>query len=154
LKAVSTATSSLRTLAAIGLQALLVFAIIATILFALSPMSKPASLLAGTGQAFAGKVSYSPTLDVKWPQAALSVNSTDPTPYSVVGCGYNSAYGGVTVVVHSPEAVSFSGGMPDPDTGCISVGTFYTQGSGHYDIDAYQTMRKKSTLVASTSFDL
>ena len=46
-----------------------------------------------------------------------------------------------------------SGGMPDAN-GCISVGTFYTQGTGHYEIDAYQTTKNKQTVVASTSFDL
>jgi hypothetical protein len=75
------------------------------------------------------------------------------TPYVVAGCGYSSSYGGVTVVVHSPEAISFAGQIPDGN-GCISLSNFSTQGPGHYEVDAYQQMRNKSSLVASTSFDL
>jgi hypothetical protein len=75
------------------------------------------------------------------------------TPYLVSGCGYDSSYGGVTIVVQSPEAISFSGQMPDAN-GCISLSNFSTQGAGHYQIDAYQQIRKKSSIVASRSFDL
>jgi hypothetical protein len=60
---------------------------------------------------------------------------------------------GVTVVVHSPEAISFAGQLPDAN-GCISVSNFWTQGAGHYQVDAYQTVRKRDVIVASTSFDL
>jgi hypothetical protein len=109
-------------------------------------------LIAGT--AFAGKASYTPTLSVAWPETLSAQDaSSNPTPYRVVGCGYNPAYGGVTVVVTSPESISFSGGMPDAD-GCISVGTWYTQGAGHYDVEAFQQVHRKSTEVASTAFDL
>jgi hypothetical protein len=76
------------------------------------------------------------------------------TPYTVSGCGYDSSYGGVSVVVYSPEAISFAGQNPDAN-GCISLSNFSTQGAGHYEIDAYQQIRPhKSSLVASTSFDL
>jgi hypothetical protein len=34
------------------------------------------------------------------------------------------------------------------------LSNFATQGSGRYEIDAYQTIHNKATLVASTSFDL
>jgi hypothetical protein len=69
----------------------------------------------------------------------------------VSGCGYGTA--GVTVVVHSPEAISFAGQTPDAN-GCISVLNFSTQGAGHYAVDAYQQLRNKSSRVASMSFDL
>jgi hypothetical protein len=76
------------------------------------------------------------------------------TPYVVSGCGYNGSYGGVTVVVHSPEAISFAGQLPDAN-GCISVSNFSTQGAGHYQIDAYQQVHpNKSSIVASTTFVL
>jgi hypothetical protein len=74
------------------------------------------------------------------------------TAYVVKGCGYAKGVG-VTVVVHSPEAISFAGQVADAD-GCISVKNFSTQGPGHYDLEAWQQVRNKSKVVASTSFDL
>ncbi len=109
-----------------------------------------------TTSAFAARPhSYAPTLSVDWPAfSSLSTSEgTSSTNYIVAGCGYNSSYGGVTIVVHSPAAISFAGGMPDAQ-GCISVANFWTQGAGHYQIDAWQTMGKKDAIVASTSFDL
>src|SRR5262249_29886781 len=96
--------------------------------------------------------SYSPSLSVRWP-ATSTANSPSGTFYTIAGCGYNSSYGGVTVVVTSPYAVSSAGQMPDSN-GCISLSNFDTLGPGHYEIDAYQTIKNKSTLVASTSFGL
>jgi hypothetical protein len=100
---------------------------------------------------------YTPTLDIAFSStfAATTTSESMPyaTPYLVSGCGYDSSYGGVTIVVHSPEAISFSGQMPDAN-GCISLSNFSTQGAGHYQIDAYQQIRKKSSIVASRSFDL
>ena len=95
---------------------------------------------------------YSPTLSVTWPTAA-GTGAASGTPYVVSGCGYDSSYGGVTIVVQSPQAVAFAGQMPD-STGCISLSNFSTQGPGHYEIDAWQALRNKSVIVASTSFDL
>ena len=97
-----------------------------------------------------------PTLDVSF-STLTSVSTTTPTslpyatPYLISGCGYGTV--GVTIVVHSPEAISFAGQTPDAD-GCISVSNFSTQGAGHYEVDAYQQLRHKSSLVASMSFDL
>jgi hypothetical protein len=97
-----------------------------------------------------------PTLDVSFP-TLTSVSTTTgtsvpyATPYVVSGCGYGTA--GVTVVVHSPEAISFAGQTPDAN-GCVSVLNFSTQGAGHYAVDAYQQVRNKSSRVASMSFDL
>jgi hypothetical protein len=113
-----------------------------------------AGLVAST--ALAGKPSSnSPSLDVSFPtlaSASITSGTSVPytTPYVVSGCGYGAA--GVTVVVHSPEAISFAGQIPVD--GCISVSNFSTQGPGHYEIDAYQQLRNKSSIVASKSFDL
>jgi hypothetical protein len=154
MRAVSATASGVRHIVGVSLQAFLILAIIATLLLALSPVYKPAGFLAGTGAAQAGRASYSPTLQVIWPESLSALDASgDPTPYRVSGCGFNAAYGGVTIVVTSPESISFSGGMPNAD-GCISVGTWYTQGGGHYDIDAFQQVPRKSTRVASTEFDL
>jgi hypothetical protein len=104
--------------------------------------------------AFAAKPApYSPTLYFSGlPTLASTSSSTTSTNYVVAGCGYDSSYGGVTIVVHTPVAISFAGGVPD--AGCISVSNFWTQGSGHYQVDAFQTIGKKDVLVASNGFDL
>jgi hypothetical protein len=103
--------------------------------------------------AFAGRSSYSPTLGVSWPSGAAPTTNSSGTFFVVSGCGYSASLGGVTVSVTSPYAVSSSGQLPDSN-GCISLSNFDTLGSGHYVVSAYQTMKKKLTLVASTSFDV
>lgn len=109
--------------------------------------------LMASSTAFAAKPSsYSPTLGVFWPAVASTITSTPNTPYVISGCNYDSSLGGVTVVVYSPTAAAFAGQMPDAN-GCISLSNFSTQGAGHYLIYAYQTIKGKSTLVATTSFD-
>lgn len=88
------------------------------------------------------------------PTATINGSSVPyATPYVVSGCGYDVANGGVTVVVHSPEAISFAGQVPDSN-GCISVSNFSTQGAGSYEVDAYQKLHNKSSLMASTAFTL
>lgn len=109
-----------------------------------------AALAAAT--AFAAKPSsYSPTLGVSWPLAAAGTSSSSSTPYVVSGCGYDASLGGVTVVVYTPVSASFGGQLPD-GAGCISVSNFSTQGAGSYRIEAWQHVRNKDVLVASTSF--
>jgi hypothetical protein len=105
------------------------------------------------GPAGAARSSYSPTLGVSWPLGAATTANSSGTFYEVSGCGYNASLGGVTVSVTSPYAVSSAGQMPDSN-GCISLSNFDTLGSGHYVVNAYQTMKRKLTLVASTSFDV
>src|SRR6266516_825788 len=104
----------------------------------------------GAGSASAAPAS-SPTLSVTFASATINGSLPYATPYVVSGCGY--AASGVTVVVHSPEAISFAGQMPDA-SGCISLTNFSTQGPGHYQLDAWQHVGKKDVVVASTSFDL
>jgi hypothetical protein len=115
------------------------------------------AVLFGPASAYGAKPSgssYAPTLAVSMPLAAASTSSaTLNMDYLVSGCGYSSSYGAVTIVVHSPTAVSWAGQMPDSN-GCISLTNFAAQSAGHYQIDAYQTTRNRSTVVASTSFDL
>jgi hypothetical protein len=107
------------------------------------------------GAAFGAKPgSSSATLYVSGlPAASTSSSVSYGTPYTVKGCGYSAANGGVTVVVHSPEAISFAGQLPDAN-GCISVTNFSTQGPGHYQLDAWQHVGKRDVDLASTSFDL
>jgi hypothetical protein len=105
--------------------------------------------------AFAGKPSSpSPTLSVSFPPSASASTATSSmpygTPYVVSGCGYTSY---VTIVVTSPEAIAVTGQTPDA-SGCLSVTNFSTQGPGHYKIEAWEQLRNKSSIVASTDFDV
>lgn len=107
--------------------------------------------LAGKGRN-GGSGASSPTLNVVWPYLGANTSgSSTPVPYVISGCGYNAANGGVTIVVHSPESVSFSGQIPGAD-GCISLANWSTQGTGSYTVDAWQTIGKKDVKVATTSF--
>jgi hypothetical protein len=112
-----------------------------------------AVLVVVAGTASAGRSTA--TLSVSFGDATASA-TTGSVPYGtgyvVSGCGYAKGVG-VTVVVHSPEAISFAG-QPADANGCISVSNFSTQGAGHYDLDAWQKVNNKSKVVASTSFDL
>jgi hypothetical protein len=111
-------------------------------------------LVASVAHAAGPKSAYSPTLKVTFAaQASTTGDGSTPDPYVVSGCGYDSSFGGVTIVVHSPVAISFAGQIPDGD-GCIAVTNFSTQGPGHYDVDAFQTIHRKSKVVASTGFDV
>ena len=111
-------------------------------------------LIVGSAHAVGHRDRYAPTLDVSFGTNALTSTgeAVYGTQYIVSGCGYDGSLGGVTVVVHSPEAISFAGQLPVD--GCISLSNFSTQGPGHYDVDAYQKVHGKSKIVSSTSFDL
>ena len=101
----------------------------------------------------AAKPSSGPTLSVTWPLAAASTNgSSTPygTPFTVSGCGYGSTY--TSVVVRSPEALSFAG--QSPSNGCVSFSNFSTNAPGSYRVDAYQDVHGHSALVASTTFSV
>jgi hypothetical protein len=93
--------------------------------------------------------SYAPTLHTS---LDATYSAPSETPYVVSGCGYNSNYGGVTIVVHSPVAVAFAGQIPTD--GCVSLTNFATQGPGSYRLEAWQHVRNKDVVVASTSFTL
>ena len=97
----------------------------------------------------AAKPSSGPTLSVSFQFASVSGSSMPyGTPFTVSGCGYGSAY--TSVVVHSPEALSFAG--QSPSNGCVSFSNFSTNAPGSYRVDAYQEVHGHSALVASTTF--
>jgi hypothetical protein len=97
----------------------------------------------------AAKPSSGPTLSVTFQFASLSGSSMPyGTQFTVSGCGYGSTY--TSVVVRSPEAVSFAG--QSPSGGCISFSNFSTNAPGQYRVDAYQQVHGHSALVASTTF--
>jgi len=93
--------------------------------------------------------SSGPTLSVSFPFARVSSSSMPyGTPFVVSGCGYGSSY--TSVVVRSPEALSFAG--QSPSSGCVSFSNFSTNAPGSYRVDAYQEVHGHSALVASTTF--
>ena len=97
----------------------------------------------------AAKPSSGPTLSVTFQFASVSGSSMPyGTPFFVSGCGYGSTY--TSVVVHSPEALSFAG--QSPSNGCVSFSNFSTNAPGQYEVDAYQDVHGHSSLVASTKF--
>ena len=110
--------------------------------------------LVTAASAFAGKPSSSsPTLTVSFPQLATTTSGTAyGTPFVISGCGYGSTY--TSVVVTSPEALSFAGQSPDAN-GCISFDNFSTNQHGQYQVDAYQQdSRGHSRVVASMTFSV
>lgn len=104
----------------------------------------------GSGNSSSPKA-YSPSLSVTWPLRLTS--DTDTVPYVIEGCGYDASYGVVTVVVYTPVAVAWTAREPD-SSGCISVSNFSTQGTGHYSIQARQSVKNRDVVVASTDFDV
>jgi hypothetical protein len=97
----------------------------------------------------AAKPSAGPTLSVTFQTAGVTGSSMPyGTPFVVSGCGYGTAY--TSVVVRSPEALSFAG--QSPSGGCISFSNFSTNAAGSYEVDAYQDVHGHSTIVAKTTF--
>jgi len=99
-----------------------------------------------------GNLNYSPSLSVSWPLAAATAESTS-TPYVIQGCGYDPSYGLVTIVDYTPISAGWTGRMPDA-SGCISVPNWSTLGPGTYRFEAWQHVRNKDVVVASTDFTL
>lgn len=97
--------------------------------------------------------SSGPTLSVSFSLASASVNGSSMpygTPFVVSGCGYGSTY--TSVVVRSPEALSFAG--QSPSDGCVSFSNFSTNAPGQYEVDAYQDVHGHSSLLAKTTFNV
>ena len=95
--------------------------------------------------------SSGPTLSVTFTLASASGSGPSMpygTPFVVSGCGYGSTY--TSVVVRSPEALSFAG--QSPSGGCVKFENFSTNAPGQYQVDAYQDVHGHSSLVASTKF--
>ena len=152
MRARSAAASVVRHVGGAAVEATLIATLVATVAIALGPVYAPAGSLAGLGTANAAPKSGA-TITAVFPYASSSDSYPYATPYVVTGCGYDPANGGVTVVVQSPEAYSFAGGLPD-SAGCVSVTNFSTQGPGTYYLTAYQTVRHKSQVMAKSSFTL
>jgi hypothetical protein len=110
--------------------------------------------LALAASASAGKpAAYTPSLttSLQAAAAATSLTAAEGTQYTISGCGYNSAYGMVTIEVFTPVGVGWVATNPDA-AGCISVSNFSTVGPGSYKIDAWQQLRNKQQVVAEIVF--
>jgi hypothetical protein len=144
-KAGSAAASGARHIAGVSLQALLIFGIVATILLALSPVSKPASELAGTGQAAAAKARYSGYVRAE-PNTVRAGESFD-----VYGCEYDTNLGNVII--------GFTGGgwgSPLDANGCFEIEGIPalsgdTLPAGVYDVTVSQQVRGKWRVTGKTT---
>jgi hypothetical protein len=96
--------------------------------------------------------SYNPSLSIAWPVAAASPTSSS-TPFVIEGCGYDPSYGLVTIVNYTPISAGWTGRMPDA-SGCISVSNYSTLGSGTYRFEAWQHVKNRDVVVATTGFTL
>ena len=93
--------------------------------------------------------SSAPTLNVVFSAVGVAGAGVPyGTPFTVSGCGYGSGY--TSVVVRSPEALSFAG--QSPSNGCVSFSNFSTNAPGQYRVDAYQEVHGHSAIVAKTTF--
>ena len=151
----ATRTAAAMTRHALGaiLEAVLIVALIVGLAFAVALAT--GHVPSGAHSALAASRGYSPSLDVSFASGSLAAaqDASTSTPYTIWGCQYRAAFGGVKVTVQSPVSFAWTGADVD-SAGCISVTNFYTLGSGHYSIKAYQAIKGKNVLVASTSFDM
>jgi hypothetical protein len=146
MKAGSTAARGARHIVGVSLQALLIFAIVATILLALAPVYKPANILSGAGNAGAAvKQHYSGYV---WTSPA-TVNAGDR--FDVYGCSYSTALGNVIV--------GFTGGAwgsPLDSKGCFEIDGIPalsgdTLAAGVYDVNVYQQVRGRWRVTGTTT---
>ena len=101
MRAVSTVASGLRHSAVAIAEALLVAAIIAAILLALSPVYKPADFLAGANRAAAGAPKGS--IQVVFGTSALApTSSSDGSIFTAFGCGFRASNPDYYMVVRGP----------------------------------------------------
>jgi hypothetical protein len=146
MKAGSTAARGARHIVGVSLQALLIFAIVATILLALAPVYKPANVLSGAGSVgAAAKHQYA---GYSWTDPA-TVNAGDY--FDVYGCSYNTSLGNVIV--------GFTGGAwgsPLDGKGCFDIEGIPalsgdTLAAGVYDVNVYQQVRGRWRITGSTT---
>jgi hypothetical protein len=113
---------------------------------ALAVLAVPAvALVAVSAPAHAGAVRGTATLSVSTADGARLASSTTTAGSSLVfkGCGYAPGVG-VSVVVQSPSATSFFGGMAGSD-GCFSSsGTYVAWDAGSYHAASYQSSKRRA----------
>jgi hypothetical protein len=136
MRAVSATASGVRHVLGVSLQAILILAIIAALLLALSPVYKPADYLPGTGAAQAGH-RYTGTLTAT--PDRLRAGDT----FTVNGYGYDTSLGNVIV--------SFTGGSwgsPLDAEGNFTIADIPalsgdTLPAGTYEVRAFQKVGKR-----------
>jgi hypothetical protein len=146
MQAGSAAARGVRHLVGVSLQALLIFAIIATILLALAPVYKPANVLSGAGDA--GAATRQKYTGYVWTDPA-TVSAGDY--FDVYGCHYDTRLGNVIV--------GFTGGAwgsPLDGNGCFEIdGIPALSGdslaAGVYDVNVYQQVRGRWRVTGSTT---
>jgi hypothetical protein len=146
MQAGSTAARGVRHIVGVSLQALVIFAIIATILLALAPVYKPANVLSGAGNVGAAtRTKYS---GYAWVDPAV-VNAGDY--FDVYGCNYDTKLGNVIV--------GFTGGAwgsPLDGKGCFEIDGIPalsgdTLAAGVYDVNVYQQVRGRWKITGGTT---
>ena len=148
MRAVSTVASGLRHSAVAVAEALLVAAIVAALLLALSPVYQPADYLAGTESAQAGRNQAWLSLSDDARIAAVSTGSQ----YTVVGGGFDPTTA-VSINLGEPGCCRFFNVYPTTDGNIGFTGT--AAGPGTYEVRAYQQLRgRKPTLMATLTFEV
>jgi len=148
MRAVSTVASGLRHSAVAVAEALIVAAIIAGLLLALSPVYKPADYLAGTKAAEAGRGQAWLSLSDDLRIAAVSSGSQ----YTIIGGGFDPSTP-VSINLGEPGCCRFFNVYPTAD-GTIGF-TATAAGPGTYEVRAYQQLRgRKPTLMATLTFEV
>jgi len=101
MRALSTASSVVRHMLEVSAQALLIAAIIAALLLALSPIYRPADVLVGSGRAEAGAPKG--WIQVTFGASAFApTSSTDGSIFTSSGCGFRANSADYYMVVRGP----------------------------------------------------
>jgi hypothetical protein len=117
--------------------------VLLTVVIALG-LTAGSAAAAAAGEGNSGSTDSAATLIVS-PNPVASGGAT----YHMSGCGYDSSKQ-VNLVIAEPTTTAFFG-TPTDSTGCIYA-TFWTDGSGTYDISASQTGKgHKQIQMASTT---
>lgn len=144
MRSITTLASVARHVVGVGLEALLIVAIVMTLLLALAPVYRPADLLAGTTDAQAGR-RYTATLRAE----PDTVHAGDR--FDVHGCGYDVDLGNVIV-----RFTGGSWGSALDSGGCFSIDGIPalsgdTLAPGTYEVSAYQKVGRRWRETGDTS---
>lgn len=147
MRAVSAAAAAARHLAGVSLQALVIFAIIAALLLALSPIYKPAEFLAGTSTVEAAKPGSAASLTCRATPDPVSVGGI----YTISGSGYPT---GKQLVIEVTDdhgtLVLFTGAKSD---GSISASA-YASWSGDHSVRIKDNSRRKPAVIGTCAFSV
>jgi hypothetical protein len=104
MRAFSIAGSGVRHVAGVAAQALLIAAIVAIVALVLSPLYQPASWIAGTDRAAAGRMG---TINVSFGSGDARAATTEGgSIFTATGCGFRASSSDYYMVVHGPTVDS------------------------------------------------